>query len=119
MGCTASSSANSSSAPKTKNIRNLKLQAVGVYSVDRFVDQVEEIIERFGKLTDDIERKREKLLHLTDFDIYRPEQVRLKYAVVGMLLQFFSLANGDLSKVKVELKEKKPFLKLKLNGVDL
>lgn len=34
-----------------------------------------------------------------------------------MLLQIFSAANGDLSKAKVEFKEKKPLIKISLNGV--
>jgi hypothetical protein len=65
MGCSVSSGADK--PKKIKSIRQLKLEKVGVYSVDAFVDQFEDLIERFAKLTDDIERKRNHLTYVTGF----------------------------------------------------
>jgi predicted choloylglycine hydrolase len=38
---------------------------------------------------------------------------------MGMLLQFVSVANGDPSKVKVDVIEKKPFIKISLHGLTI
>ena len=41
----------------------------------------------------------------------------IKKSIIGILLQFFALAQGDFSKVKVQVIERKPFLKISLHGV--
>jgi hypothetical protein len=46
-------------------------------------------------------------------------EVTLKRSVVGIILQDFAAANGDLSKVKWDVIEKAPFVKISLNGVTL
>lgn len=87
MGCTASSN-KGDKAPASKSIRSLKLMKVGVYSVDRFCDQVEEVVERFAKLTDDIERKKNYLEDITGFDYWvkRWTKIQLRHPILGMML---------------------------------
>jgi len=113
MGC-------SSGKEERVDIRHLRLQSIGVYSVDRFNDKLEDVIERFGKLTDDIERKRKRLDDLSGFSWggkVRYGDGGIKKSVIGILLQFFAVGQGDLSKVKVSVIERKPFIKLSLNGL--
>lgn len=116
MGCTASADGKSH-AKKKLNIRNFKLKHTGVWSIDRFADQVEEVIERMARLTDDIDRKRATLEHLTHFDYYKSHGIKIRHIVYGILLQLFSIADGDLSKVKIDFKDKKPFIKISLHGI--
>lgn len=87
MGC--------SSGKEKIHIRQLKLTATGIPSVDKFVGETEDVIERFAKLTDDIEKKRLRLDTLTGF----PKDSGLKKSVTGILLLMFAAANGDLSKI--------------------
>jgi hypothetical protein len=87
MGC--------SSGKEKIHIRQLKLKSTGIPSVDNFIDETEDVIERFAKLTDDIEKKRLKLDTLTGF----PKDSGLKKSVIGILLLMFAAANGDKSKV--------------------
>lgn len=75
MGCTASAHAHGpkNTQPGNKpvqaktDVRHLKLKKTGLRSVDLFVDQVEDTVERFAKLTDDVEAKRHKFEHATGF----------------------------------------------------
>ena len=109
MGCTVTVDAKGHGK---KNIRYFKLKHTGVYSIDRFADQVEEVIERMARLTDDIERKRLHLDQVTKFDWYKSYGTKVRQPVYGILLQLYAAADGDMSKVKVEFKEKKPFIKI-------
>ena len=103
------------------HIRSLKLENVGVSSVDRFNNQVEEVIEKFAAIYDDIERKKATLLSLTAFDYvnYPESDKNIKNITVAMLLQFFAVANGDLSKIKIDVVDRKPFLKISLQGLSV
>ena len=78
------------------------------------------MVERFAKLTDDIEAKRHKFEQTTGFDAVRktqpPVNITLRQPLIGMLLEIFSAANGDMSKAKVQFKEKKPLIRIALNG---
>jgi hypothetical protein len=76
MGC--------SSGKQHANIKSLKIEKVGVHSIDKFCDQIEEIINRFADLTDDLEQRNKKLGDLTGFWWYSGS--RLKHNVLGMLL---------------------------------
>lgn len=107
MGC--------SSGKEKISIRQLKLKSVGIRSIDNFVDETEDVIERFAKLTDDIEKKRLKLDKLTGF----PRDSGLRKSVLAILLLFLAAANGDKSKVKIELAMVQPFIKIKLHGVSI
>ena len=93
----------------------MRLQKVGVYSVDKFVDQFEEVIDRFDAVTDLLAKKKKGLDDVTGF--WRIRGVRLKHSVLGIILQCFALANGDIDKVKIELRERKPLIKISLHGV--
>lgn len=115
MGCTASSA--SGVTKKKVNLRYYKLKHTGIWSVDRFADQVEEVIERMARMTDDIERKRSLIDSLTHFDWYKAYGIKLRQPVYSILLTFLAAADGDLSKVKVDFIEKKPFIKISLNGL--
>ena len=88
MGC-------SSGKEQRVDIRYFRLAPIGVYSVDRFNDKLEDVIERFGRLTDDIDRKRKHLDYLSGFTWggkLRYGDGGLKKSVIGILLQFFSVA---------------------------
>jgi hypothetical protein len=105
MGC---------SSGKTKiSIRSLKLKSVGLPSVDKFIDETEDVIERFAKLTDDIEKKRLRLDSVTGF----PKDSGLKKSVIGILLFLYAAAAGDKTKVKIEISPKK--IKIKVAGVNI
>lgn len=52
MGCQSSTGANA----KRKSIRYIRLTKVGVYSVDRFIEQMEVVMEKFALLIEDVER---------------------------------------------------------------
>lgn len=112
MGC--------SSGKETKvNIKSLRLQNVGVHSVDSFNDQVEVVINKFAALTDGIEYKRKRLDDLTGFWWYRQADRSIRNSVMGIILQFLAVANGDLTKIKIDIIEHKPFVKIALNGLTL
>ncbi|TNV79402.1 hypothetical protein FGO68_gene4178 [Halteria grandinella] len=119
MGCTASSGAGGSHTKKKVNLRYYRLQRTNIWSVDRLADQVEEVVERMARMTDDIDRKRARIDSLTQFDWYKAYGVKLRQPVYAILLTFLAVANGDLSKVKVDFKEKKPFIKISLNGLSI
>jgi hypothetical protein len=72
-----------------------------------------------ARLTDDIDRKRGRIDSLTQFDWYKAYGIKLRQPFYGILLQLYSVANGDPSKVKIDFKEKKPFLKISLHGLSV
>ena len=87
MGCSSSKS--------KVDIRYFRLTPVGVYSLDRFNDKVEDVIERFGRLQDDIERKRRRLDDISGFTYSgkgRFGDGGLKKSIYGILLQFAAVA---------------------------
>ena len=88
---------------------------MGVHSVDRFCDQVEEVVNRFADLTDTLNGSQKRLDDLTGF--WRYSGTKVKQSVLGMLLQMFAVANGDVSKVKWDIKDDAPFIKFKLHGL--
>ena len=112
MGC--------SSGKQTSSIRSLKLDNVGVHSIDAFNNQIEEILEKFAALTDDLDKRRRDLSNYTGFGWHgKHGDGGLKKGIIGIILQFFSLASGDISKVKIDIVPKKPYLKIKLHGIKL
>ena len=117
MGC--QSSTQSSAHAQKRSIRSFKLTKIGVYSVDKYIEQMEEVIERFAKLTEDIEKKRHRFDSLTGFDAYRVYGTRIRHSTIGMLLQMYSAANGDRSKVDIGIKEQKPFIKFGMKGLTM
>lgn len=114
MGCSSS---------KSKiDIRSFRLAPVGVYSLDRFNDKVEDVIERFGRIQDDVERKRRRLDDVSGFTWSgkgRFGDGGLKKSIYGILLQFAAVAQGDVTKIKFDVIERKPFLKISLHGLTL
>ena len=115
MGCGSSKSEETS-------IRNIRLQPVGVPAFDKFNDSIERIIEDFAKIEDSVKRRRKALDSLTGFVgiiDHAVENGGLKKSTMGMLLQFTSVANGDPSKVKVDVIERKPFIKISLHGLTI
>ena len=74
-------------------------------------------MRKFGALTDDVERKRLRIDEATGFGWYKAYGTTLRNAVIGMLLQFLSLSNGDLTKFKVETPAWRPYLRIVLNGI--
>lgn len=114
MGCSSSKS--------KVDIRYFRLSPVGVYSLDRFNDKVEDVIERFGRLQDDVERKRRRLDDLSGFSWTSKSYYGdggLKKSIYGILLQFAAVSQGDISKIKFDVIERKPFLKISLHGLTL
>jgi len=90
MGCGGSK--------KKQDVRNLRLERVGVYSIDAFNDEVTNIIEQFAVITDDIDWKRKRVEDATGFWWAKHQDDRtLANYVTGMLLQFYSVANGNVS----------------------
>ncbi len=77
------------------------------------------MLRRFGALTDDVERKRYRIDETTGFAWYKAFGTTLRTAIIGMLLQFLSLTNGDLSKFSIETPAWRPYLRFVLNGVYL
>ena len=71
----------------------------------------------FGALTDDVERKRLRIDDSTGFSWYKAYGTTLRNSVIGMLLQFLSLSNGDLTKFKIETPARRPYLRIVLNGI--
>ena len=90
---------------------------MGVPSIDKFVDQGTDVIERFARLTEEIERKRNAIDNVTGFVAYKKEGAKLRHAFLGVILEIYSLSNGDTSKVKIVTNAKKPLIKITLNGV--
>lgn len=74
-------------------------------------------MRRFGALTDDVERRRKDIDTYTGFGWYSYYGTTLRATITGMLLQFLALANGDLSKVKIETPAWRPYIRISLNGV--
>ena len=86
--------------------------------MDIFVGQMEEVIERFAKLQEDIERKRAHLETVTGFEMYKKShEIKLRHPVIGILIDVYTAADGDKSKVKVECKERKPYLQIRMSGI--
>lgn len=85
--------------------------------MDTFIDQLNDVIRRFGQLTDDVESKRREIDSVSGFSGYRVYGTTMRHSLVGILLQYFSLANGDKSKVKIDTLEWKPYIKISLNGI--
>ena len=86
--------------------------------MDTFVGQMEEVIERFAKLQEDIERKRVHLETVTGFEMYKKShEIKLRHPVLGILIDVYTAADGDKSKVKVECKERKPYLQIRMSGI--
>ena len=100
MGC--------GNSKQKQSIRTLRLTAVGVRSVDRLVDQFEEVINRFAEVTDLLDDRKQRLDDITRFWTIRG--ARLKHSVLGILLQCFALANGDMSKVSIDVIERAPII---------
>ena len=57
MGCKSSTEGGN----KKKTISSIQLDRIGVYSIDNFVDEFKDVMRRFGALTDDVERKRNRI----------------------------------------------------------
>jgi hypothetical protein len=78
------------------------------------------ILNKFAGLTDGMERKRKVLYDLTDFTyINRTGDRTLKNCMIAVLLQFISVANGDMTKIKIDIVERSPYIKLSLSGLSL
>lgn len=115
MGCGSSKSEETS-------IRYIRLQPVGVLAFDKFNDSIERVIEDFATIEDSVKRRRKAFDSLTGFTgiiDHAVENGGLKKSTMGMLLQFTSVANGDPSKVKVDVIERKPFIKISLHGLTI
>jgi len=74
-------------------------------------------LRRFGALTDDVERKRYRIDDVTGFSWYKAFGTTLRTAIIGMILQFLSLTNGDLTKFSIETPAWRPYLRFSLNGI--
>lgn len=98
--------------------RTLKISRIGLPSVDNFTDECNNLIERFSTVIDDIERKREAFERAVGFHGHYSKGARAKHVVIGILLSACAVANGDLSKIKVEAIKKKPYAKIKLQNLN-
>ena len=74
-------------------------------------------MKKFGGLTDDVEKKRLMIDEATGFSWYKAYGTTLRNSVIGMLLQFLSLSNGDLTKFRIETPSWRPYLRIVLNGI--
>ena len=108
MGC--------GSSKEGTSITSLKLAPVGVKSVDSFNDQVEVVINNCAKIEDGITKARKALGAVAGFDA-AGKGSSLKQTVTGILLMCLCAANGDMSKLKIEIINKKPYFKISLNGM--
>lgn len=100
--------------------RSVTLHYIGVPSVDSVVDQVVKVLDDFYYITFGLYKKKHELSDLVDLKWNgKYGDGALKKAVLGILLQFFSVANGDLTKVKIAATHKKPYLKVTINGLAL
>ena len=93
------------------------LQPIGVHSVDGFIREFSDVLKRFGALTDDVERKRFRIDDETGFSWYKAFGTSLRTSILGMLLQFLALTNGDLTKFSIETPAWRPYLRFVLNGI--
>ena len=84
-------------------------------SVDAFIEQSDVVIKDISDLTDALDDSKKKLNDLTGF--WKVRDPKLKHIVIGMLLQILAVANGDISKLKVEIIDKEPFIKISLHGL--
>jgi len=103
------------------DIRSLKLERIGVYSIDAFSGRVTDVIERFASIADDLKKRRVRLEDLTGFNRagIKTADRTLNNAVLGMLLQFFAVCNGSYEKIVVTFKERRPYIDIKVNGLSL
>lgn len=113
MGC------NSTKESKT-SIKSLNLPKVGVASLDAFIAKVTDIVNRFADLTDDIEKKQNHMYNLYDFVyVNRKADRTLRIAFLSVNILFISTANGDMSKVKIDVIDKEPYFKIAVNNLGL
>jgi phenylalanyl-tRNA synthetase beta subunit len=107
MGCTSSSEGGIDKRPK---IDSLRLQNIGMSSVDAFINQLNDVMFRFGQFTDRLAGKRRDIDLSSGFDWYKAYGTTMRHSIIGILLQYYALANGDMSKVKVETPAWRPYI---------
>ena len=93
------------------------MQPIGVNSIDAFTRELNDVMRKFGALTDQVERKRLRIDATTGFSWYKAFGTTLRTSIIGMLLQFLALTNGDLSKINIETPTYRPYLRIVLNGI--
>jgi len=81
--------------------------------MDRFFDQVKELLTSFKNATDPYNEARDTLYEATKF--YEVPGAKPKHVTTGMFLSFTSLSNGDLDKLKIEFKGDPPFIEIKMD----
>ncbi len=70
-------------------------------------------------MTNGLASKRREIDLSSGFDWYKMYGTTMRHSVVGILLQYYSLANGDKSKVKIETPPWRPYIRIILNGIYL
>ncbi|TNV77018.1 hypothetical protein FGO68_gene9334 [Halteria grandinella] len=89
----------------------------GIKEIDKYIRLTKETYQRMLDLTDSLDKNREKLEIITGFDQHMVNQVKLRQLAYAILLRLFSAADGNLSKVKVETRKEKPFLRITLTNL--
>lgn len=91
------------------------MKDTGIASVDAFVSKVNELLKDFRKILQPLEERNHKMMRLTGFK--HVHHATIKHALVGMFLSFGQAVSGDLTKLKIEIKDKSPYIKAKIAGV--
>ncbi|TNV76767.1 hypothetical protein FGO68_gene15428 [Halteria grandinella] len=113
MGCTTSTVSDEPILSKEKVVfSDYQLDRTGILEIDRYVDQIEDACGELVKITEELDKEREKLERLTGFDQYKEHEIQLRQLIYAILLTLFAAADGDLSKVKVEVESQSLFMRI-------
>jgi len=116
MGCTSSST----SKPVADDF---KIKDTSLGSVDEFIGQVNDLLDQAGAIAGDVNDKNEALYKSLGYEPAEGEDgPSIHETITALFLQFFALANGDLSKVEfafnIEAEEASDLVSVSLNGID-
>lgn len=113
MGC-GQGKGNVSITVEIKGMRD-DMKETGVASVDAFVKKVSEVLKDLQEIMEPIEERSQKIKKLTGLE--HVHHATTKHALVGMFLSFGQAVAGDLSKLKIVVTDKSPYIKAALSGV--
>lgn len=74
---------------------SLNIKRIGVPSIDAFVDQCNEVVEKFGDIVDPLSERNERIVRLAG--LWHIKAATIKHALVGLFLSFGTAVQGDLN----------------------
>jgi len=91
----------------------MDFKRLDVWEVDRFFDEVKELLEAFKKCTAPYDESRDTFYEATKF--FDVPAAKAKHVIIGMFLSLISMSNGDITKLKFDFKLDAPFVEIKFD----